>query len=315
MEARRLCRILILVWAIQTVLLMLTDKTTANPLQRDTNATSGKKVIMDYIGASGIDITVTGVPITDSVDFYFILAFAIDASPTAQPQNGIFEPYWSTKITPKSIAALKLKHRNVKVLISLAGDTQYVSNTKQPQVYWYDPADPDLWVKNGVQSLTRMAKQWYADGIDVNYENFHANNNKKFTYCLGQLITQLKQKQVITVATMAPYLKTTLLYQDLYHNYSHVFDYLNYQFYADDLFSVSQYVNYFREVVGKYRAYGKTTASIQLYNQGLQGKKFTSVVTELLKNDSLPGVMIWDLDASSKKHYVTETALQALFSA
>ncbi|CAN0870373.1 Chitinase 1 [Linum grandiflorum] len=54
----------------------------------------------DYIAAEGNNVTFGDVPINPSIDFHFILPFAIDyASPSSSspsPTNGIFKPYWDT---------------------------------------------------------------------------------------------------------------------------------------------------------------------------------------------------------------------------
>lgn len=77
--------------------------------------------MMEYIGATGVPVSFNKVPIYPDIDFHFLLSFAIDASPSGEPQNGKFSPYWAPNLTPHSVRALKSRHPNVKVLVSLSG--------------------------------------------------------------------------------------------------------------------------------------------------------------------------------------------------
>lgn len=79
------------------------------------------KVMMEYIGATGRPVSFDPVPISQGIDFHFILSFAIDADASGSSQNGTFAPYWSDSLTPDSVSRIKTNHPNVKVLASLAG--------------------------------------------------------------------------------------------------------------------------------------------------------------------------------------------------
>ncbi|CAK9146935.1 unnamed protein product [Ilex paraguariensis] len=79
------------------------------------------KVMMEYIGATGVPVTFTPVPIEDGIDFHFILSFAIDTDSSGNPQNGTFSAYWAPTLTSESVAAIKAIHANVKALASLSG--------------------------------------------------------------------------------------------------------------------------------------------------------------------------------------------------
>nr|XP_009770262.1 PREDICTED: chitinase 2-like [Nicotiana sylvestris] len=85
----------------------------------------GKKVMMEYIGATGKPITFDDVPIDEGIDFHFILSFAIDADHLGNPQNGTFSPYWASNLTLDSVASIKSKYPNVKALPSLSGWSHY----------------------------------------------------------------------------------------------------------------------------------------------------------------------------------------------
>ncbi|CAI9766654.1 unnamed protein product [Fraxinus pennsylvanica] len=102
---------------------------------------------MEYIGASGVDIEFTSVPISQSIDFHFILSFAIDADSSGNPQNGTFSPYWVSTLTPKAVKSIKYIYPNVKFLASLSG-----WSLGQKVLSWYNPEDQDVWILNASSS-------------------------------------------------------------------------------------------------------------------------------------------------------------------
>ncbi|KAJ1401283.1 Glycoside hydrolase family 18, catalytic domain [Sesbania bispinosa] len=188
---------------------------------------------MEYIGATGAPVTFDSVPIENGIDFHFILTFAIDADPSGNAQNGKFSPYWAETLTPDSIAVIKARHSNVKVMASLAGWSLH-----DKEIRWYDPIDPKLWIPNVVSSLKSLAFTYHLDGIDIDYEIFpRRGNSTNFAYCIGELITLLKNHSVISMATIAPYHLTVNPYMELFSGYGEVIDYVNHQFYTDKVMS------------------------------------------------------------------------------
>ena len=141
------------------------------------------KVMMEYIGATGVPVKFDPVPIEDGIDFHFILSFAIDADPSGKAQNGTFSPNWADTLTPASIAAIKARHPNAKALASLSG---WSIGKTVPR--WYDPLDPQLWISNAFSSLQSLVTKYHLDGIDIDYENF-PKRNSTFAHCIGELIT------------------------------------------------------------------------------------------------------------------------------
>ena len=117
---------------------------------------------MEYIGATGQPVTFNPVPVEDNIDFHFILSLAIDADPSAKPQNGKFSPYWVDTLTPNSVAAIKERHPNVKALASLSG-----WSLGDEVLRWYNPENPQLWINNAFTSLTSLAEEYHLDGIDI----------------------------------------------------------------------------------------------------------------------------------------------------
>ncbi|KAF5929904.1 hypothetical protein HYC85_000040, partial [Camellia sinensis] len=150
---------------------------------------TNSKLYREYIGADGNNIRFSDVPINPNVDFHFILSFAIDYTNTASPTptNGDFSAFWDTNnLSPSQVSSIKAHHPNVKVAMSLGGDT--VNN----HTVFYSPATISSWVRNAISSINRIVKENNLDGIDIDYEHFHADPNT-FTECIGQLIFNLKQ--------------------------------------------------------------------------------------------------------------------------
>lgn len=84
------------------------------------------KLFREYIGADDKNVSFSDVPINPKVDFHFILSFAIDYTNTSSPSptNGEFIAYWDKQnLNPSRISSIKADHPNVKVAMSLAGDS------------------------------------------------------------------------------------------------------------------------------------------------------------------------------------------------
>ncbi|KAL5982656.1 hypothetical protein ACLOJK_016731 [Asimina triloba] len=266
--------------------------------------TTDGKVMMEYIGATGVAATFDKVPIEDGIDFYFILGFAIDADPSGQPQNGIFSPYWANTLTPESVAAIKARHPNVKALASLSG-----WSVGGHVLHWYDPKDPELWISNAAESISSLAIKYHLDGIDIDYENF-PKRNSTFAFCIGELITRLKNQNVITVATIAPYYKTVGPYIELYNRFEDVIDYVNHQFYTDKVRSPQGYLEDFELRAGQFRAQ-KLLPSYEVNGRGIQGDAFFQALNLLVQNGfEVNGVMIFSADASSSNGFYYERQSQ-----
>ncbi|KAK8983007.1 hypothetical protein V6N11_054991 [Hibiscus sabdariffa] len=262
------------------------------------------KVMMEYIGATGAPVKLDAVPIEDGIDFHFLLSFAIDADPSGNAQNGKFSPYWADTLTPESIAAIKQSHPNVKALASLSGWS--IGNKV---LRWYNPVDVQQWISNAFSSLSSMARQYHLDGIDVDYENF-PRRNSTFAYCMGELITLLKNQSVISLATIAPYHKTASPYIELFDKYGDVIDFVNYQFYTDKVRQARSYVEAFKLRAGQFDE-NKVLPSYEVNGRGIQGDAFFDALRLLEANGfSVNGVMIFSADASSSDHFYYERKSQ-----
>ncbi|KAK9065905.1 hypothetical protein SSX86_015307 [Deinandra increscens subsp. villosa] len=158
-------------------------------------------VFREYIGANFANVQFSDVPINPSIQFHFILSFAIDFTPGSSPKptNGKFNVFWdSENLSPSQVLSIKRQHPNVKVALSLGGDT--VSDKAAN----FTAFSIDSWVSNAVSSLTSVVKQYNLDGIDIDYEHFHASPSV-FAQCIGRLVTILKRNRVISFASIAPY--------------------------------------------------------------------------------------------------------------
>ena len=137
-------------------------------------APAKSKLFREYIGAEFQDVTFSDVPINPNIEFHFSLSFAIDYSSSSPPSptNGDFIVYWDTKnLTPSNVYSTKANHSNVKVALSLGGDTI------QGQDVHFKPTSIDSWVTNAIKSITQMVRVYNLDGIDIDYEHFTADPN------------------------------------------------------------------------------------------------------------------------------------------
>ncbi|KAJ4715292.1 chitinase 2-like [Melia azedarach] len=263
--------------------------------------------MMEYIGATGVPVKFNRVPIKDGIDFHFILSFAIDADPAGNYQNGKFSPYWIETLTPDSVAAVKARHSNVKALASLSG-----WSLGNKVLRWYDPKDRQLWISNAFSSLKSIIKKYHLDGIDIDYENFPKRNvsTPSFTYCIGELITLLKNQSLISVATIAPFYSTSLPYIELYQQYGAVIDYVNHQFYTDKVKTPRGYLEAFKLRAKQFDG-GKVLPSYEVDGRGIQGEAFFDALKLLQENGiEVNGVMIFSADASDSNGYYYERKSQ-----
>ncbi|KAJ9177805.1 hypothetical protein P3X46_012977 [Hevea brasiliensis] len=268
--------------------------------------TADGKVMMEYIGATGIPVTFDPVPVEDKIDFHFILGFAIDADPSGNAQNGIFSPYWANTLTPESVLAMKNNHPNAKALASLSG-----WSLANKVLRWYNPKDPKLWISNAFSSLKSIAQNYHLDGIDIDYENFPKNSNASFAYCIGELTSLLKNQSVISVATIAPFHTTVLPYIELFNGYGNVIDYVNHQFYTDKVRTPEAFLRAFQLRAMQFNK-DKLLPSYEVNGRGIQGDAFFDALA-LLENNGFDvnGVMIFSADASSSNDYYYERKSQA----
>ncbi|ONK74373.1 uncharacterized protein A4U43_C03F5560 [Asparagus officinalis] len=147
------------------------------------SAPTTSTLFREYIGAEFNGVKFSNVPINPHIDVHFILSFAIDYTISdPSPTNGDFNIFWDTdNLTPSSVSTIKSTHNNVKVALSLGGDS--VGNGYA----YFNPSSVDSWVNNAVSSLTKIIKQYNLDE------------------CMGQLLTTMKKNGVVSFASIAPF--------------------------------------------------------------------------------------------------------------
>lgn len=278
-------------------------------------APGNSNIFREYIGAEFKNVKFSDVPIHSGVEFHFILSFAIDytmSSSSPSPTNGQFNVYWDTdNLTPSAVSAIKNQHSNVKVALSLGGDSVGGSSA------YFNPSSVDSWVSNAVSSLTDIINQYNLDGIDIDYEHFQADPNT-FAECIGKLITTLKNNGVISFASIAPYDDDEVQshYKALWKSYSQVIDYVNFQFYGyDKETTVSQFMDYFSTQRSNYEG-GRILASFS--TDGIGGLSpengFFTACSELKSKGDLVGIFVWSADDSKSNGFKYEKQSQALLA-
>ncbi|XP_050291618.1 chitinase 2-like [Quercus robur] len=277
-------------------------------------APTNSNLFREYIGAEFKNVKFTDVPINPNAEFHFILSFAIDydtlSSPS--PNNGKFNIFWdSANLSPSQVSSIKNAHSNVKVALSLGGDSV------GDGFAYFSPSSVDSWVSNAVSSLTRIIKQYHLDGIDIDYEHFKADPDT-FAECIGKLITTLKRNKVISFASIAPFDNDQVQkqYLPLWRKYGHQIDYVNFQFYAYDKgTTVPQFLDYFKTQSSNYNG-GKVLVSFGTDASGglKPDKGFFKACEKLKSQQQLHGIFIWSADDSKANGFRYEKEAQGLLA-
>ncbi|XP_027107412.1 chitinase 2-like [Coffea arabica] len=273
------------------------------------------KLFREYIGAEGQDLTFSDVPINANVEFHFILSFAIDYTNSSipLPTNGYFNVYWDKEnLSPYRVSCIKAEHPNVKVAMSLAGDTVGGGFNVS-----FDPASVESWVRNAIYSVTNIVKEYNLDGIDIDYEHFKADPDT-FAECIGRLLYYLKRNRIVTFTSIAPFEDEDVQphYLALWRKYGHLIDYVNFQFYAYQKgTNVSQFLQYFETQRGNYEG-GKILVSFGTDESGgLKPQNGFFNATSILKSQGkLEGIFIWSADDSKKDNFYYEKQAQDLLA-
>ncbi|KAL5833049.1 hypothetical protein ACOSQ3_016723 [Xanthoceras sorbifolium] len=281
------------------------------------NSNSKPMIFREYIGAEFNGVTFSDVPINPHVDeFHFILSFAIDYKTTSSshptPTNGDFKVYWdSENLTPSCISSIKAHHPNVKVAMSLGGDTL------QGQFVFFTPESINSWVANSVQSITEISKRFNLDGIDIDYEHFNADSDT-FAECIGRLLFSLKQKKIVSFASIAPFDDESVQahYMALWKKYGHLIDYVNFQFYAyDKETTVSQFLKFFDDQSSNYKGGNMLVSFGTDGSGGLSPENgFFEACKKLKSQGKLHGIFIWSADDSMKNNFQYEKKSQNLLA-
>ncbi|KAE8688870.1 Chitinase 1 [Hibiscus syriacus] len=277
-------------------------------------APSNSNLFREYIGAEFNNVKFSDVPINSNVEFHFILSFAIDydTSSSPSPTNGKFNVFWdSDNLGPSQVSSIKSSHSNVKVALSLGGDSVGDGSA------YFNPSSVDSWVSNAVSSLTDIIRQYNLDGIDIDYEHFNADPDT-FAECIGQLVKTLKKNGLISFASIAPFDDDDVQshYKALWKSYGDLIDYVNFQFYAyDQGTTVSQFINYFNTQSSNYNGGNVLASFISDGSGGLTPENgFFTACNRLKSQNKLHGIFIWSADDSKKNGFRYEKQSQALLA-
>ncbi|GJU57000.1 chitinase 2-like protein [Tanacetum coccineum] len=302
-----LCKLFIVLFTLQSLLAMASKQAIA--------PRSG--LFREYIGGDDNNVKFSDVPINPNVDFHYILAFAMDytTSTSSSPTNGKFNVFWDThNLGLSQVSSIKSQHSNVKVALSLGGDTVNGGTS-----CYFSPLSVDSWVSNAVSSLTKIIQKYNLDGIDIDYEHFPSDSDSKiFAECIGKLITTLKNKGVISFASIAPYDDDEVQkhYMALWKSYGHIIDYVNFQFYAyGQGTTVSQFINYFQTQSSNYEG-GNILAIFSTEGSGGLSPKdgFFKACNRLKSEGKLDGIFVWSADSSKNLGFRYEKESQALLA-
>ncbi|KAH1115273.1 hypothetical protein J1N35_008651 [Gossypium stocksii] len=278
-------------------------------------APENSDLFREYIGAEFNNVKFTDVPIDSNVEFHFILSFAIDYDSTSgspSPTNRKFNVFWdSDNLSPSQVSSIKSTHSNVKVALSLGGDSVGDSYA------YFDPSSVDSWVSNAVSSLTDIIQEYHLDGVDIDYEHFNADRDT-FAECIGKLVKTLKNNGVISFASIALFDDDDVQshYKALWQSYGDLIDYVNFQFYAyDQGTTVSQFISYFNTQSSNYNG-GKVLARfISDGSSGLTPKNGFFIACSRLKSENkLHGIFVWSADDSKRNGFCYKKQSQALLA-
>ncbi|XP_061352471.1 chitinase 2-like [Gastrolobium bilobum] len=279
-----------------------------------TSTQAEEALFREYIGAEFKNVKFSDVPINPNVNFHFILSFAIDYDTSASPSptNGKFNIFWDSKnLSPSHVSSIKSKNSNVKVALSLGGDTV------RDRYAYFEPSSVESWVSNAVSSLKNTIKKYNLDGIDIDYEHFKADPDT-FAECIGRLIKTLKSSRVITFASIAPFDDDEVQshYLALWKRYGHLIDYVNFQFYAYDKgTSVSHFIDYFNRQSSNYKG-GKVLVSFTTEGSGglSPDSGFFIACDRLKRQQKLHGIFVWSADDSKVNGFRYEKQSQAILA-
>ncbi|KAI3852020.1 hypothetical protein MKW98_020019 [Papaver atlanticum] len=181
----------------------------------------------------------------------------------------------------REIRLVKHIHRNVKIGLSLGGDT-----VKDKVDMYFAPKSKYSWVNSVVQSLTKLITKYHTYDIC----------RKHWT------IITLKKNKIILFASIATYEGVQGHYLALWKKYGHTIDYVDFQFYAyEKWISVSQIFKFFDEQASNY-AGGYILASFDTAgDRGLQTiDGLFKVCSEIKRKQKLGGIFVWCADKSQK---------------
>jgi hypothetical protein len=182
---------------------------------------------------------------------------------------------------------------------------------------FFKPRSINSWVSNAISSITKIAREYDLDGIDIDYEHFDADTNT-FAECIGRLLSHLKEQKIVSIASIAPYDNDSVqpYYLALWRKYGYLIDYVNFQFYAYDKgTTISQFLDHFETQSSNYRG-GKVLVSFGTDGSGGLSPEngFFEACSKLRHAKKLHGIFIWSADDSKKAGFPYEKQSQTFLA-
>ncbi|CAI8590156.1 unnamed protein product [Vicia faba] len=290
-----------------------------------------KPIFREYIGVKPHSTTLDDFPPeiikTDTLEFHFILGFATEKYYLSGKGSGNFEESWRDEFFgPDKVKILKIKHPEVKVVISIGG-----RGLETP----FDPAEHYVWVSNAVKSLKLIIQKYknesgnMIDGIDINYE--HIKWDELFVNCISQVITELKNDDDlnIQVVSIAPSENNASSYLKLYNANPDDINLVDYQF-SNQLNPVSTedaFVDIYKSLVKDYNPHkvlpGFSTDPLDTKRTKITRDTFIGGCKKIISSFQLklPGVFFWNANDSAipqsddeDEPYILEHILQDILT-
>ncbi|XP_061352467.1 ruBisCO-associated protein-like [Gastrolobium bilobum] len=237
-------------------------------------------------------------------EYQISLTFARDYDENGVTTNGVFRPTWDmTKVTPSAITQFKKENPDVNVKV-------YISIGNRGTQFPFSPKANESWISNATHSLTTIIKNndydLQVDGIDILYESIEASPND-FAECVGKLIKNLKEAEVIREASISPsFALNKEYYFCLYSTYFILIDWVDYQFQNEvtPVFAPNTLVERYKELVFEFYPRRKLFAGYSAENEDwatLSPIVFFLGGMDILKKRRGPGISI------HYHNYYTET--------
>ncbi|KAI4332686.1 hypothetical protein L6164_017574 [Bauhinia variegata] len=234
-------------------------------------------------------------------EYQIALAFARDYDENGKPTNGMFKPYWDTKkVTADKIIQFKNENPNLQVNV-------FISIGDRDAKYPFKPTDKDSWVSNATNSIEGIINDYFQPlegivgiGIDVYYE--HVGDEDDFARYVGQLIKNLKEKHLISLASIAPSSELKNVYLKLYQQYDDSIDFVDYQFYneKEPIPDTGKFLEVYEKIAGKFPPKNKILAgysSVRKDWANLAPIVFFIAGTIIVVTGQAHGASIWDIDS------------------
>ncbi|KAI4313715.1 hypothetical protein L6164_026671 [Bauhinia variegata] len=248
-------------------------------------------IFAEYIGATNPQIDFAKVPNRQVCPFHFNLAFATDYDAGGNNTNGNFDSKWAAKFDAPSISLYKKSHKETRFFLSIG---------------WYDDKYPftmgdNTWADNASKTLADMIDSLNIDGLDIHYSKVDASiPPDAFAHAVGNLIKDLKEKQVIQFASITPTPTLDDYYNKLYDDHKDIIDFVNYRFYDLDVTpaTVVDLKKAIKDVKTKYQS-AKLLVGNKT-NDNSKGKILDDVFfkTYIQMSFQLHGIFAWSADES-----------------